>query len=102
MLREETQLTEQARLIDHIDLALALLEAWDAERPVRREAVLTARSTGEVPANLEDQLDRLTERTDDLLLRAESSREERARRTATQVREHRHSLVRAEHPAHTG
>ncbi|MCP5028963.1 MAG: hypothetical protein GY929_22035 [Actinomycetia bacterium] len=95
-------LTHQAQLVQEADLALALLEAWDAERPVRREVVLTARSTGEVPADLEQQLYRLTTRTNDLMHRAETVRNERAQLTAVQVRQHRQSLVRGEHPAQGG
>ena len=83
----------------HTDLSLALLEAWDAERPVRRETVLTARATGSVPDYLVEQLDRLTARTDTLLHAVENSPDTRARLTASQVREHRQGLVRDEHPS---
>ena len=100
MLRQEIQPTERAQLVGQVDLALALLEAWDAERPVRREVALTGRITGQVPAALDHQLDWLTTRTDDLLRQTEAGHDERARLTAAQVRRHRQSLVRADHPTH--
>ncbi|MCP3909326.1 MAG: hypothetical protein GY713_00060 [Actinomycetia bacterium] len=92
-------LTHQAQLVRETDLALALLEAWDAERPIRREIVLRARTTGEVSPNLADQLDRLTDHTNDLLHRAETGTDERALLTAAQVWEHRRALVGDEHPS---